>query len=266
MRLVEGKRAARVERITLEGHGGAAVEAVHARPDGEPTGGLVLHPDVMGIRPLFDDLCRRVATHGFAVCAPEPFARLPNDQRATLDAAGRLARVPDLRDDDQLGDLAAAGDYLRATDGAGTVSVVGFCMGGMYTLKAAATGAFDRAVPFYGMIRVPEAWRGPSLREPLETAADAVPTLAIFGDQDPWTPAADIEALGAVWAGRPDHEIVVYPGADHGFVHDPDRPAHRPDDAADAWRRALAFLGVAVRGSLGPRGPGGRRSGSGCGP
>jgi carboxymethylenebutenolidase len=36
--------------------------------------------------------------------------------------------------------------------------------------------------------------------------------------------------------------VVVYPGAEHGFVHDPERAAHRPDDAADAWRRALAFL------------------------
>ena len=31
--------------------------------------------------------------------------------------------------------------------------------------------------------------------------------------------------------------------AEHGFVHDPERPAHRPEDAADVWHRALAFLG-----------------------
>ena len=38
---------------------------------------------------------------------------------------------------------------------------------------------------------------------------------------------------------RPDCEVVVYEGADHGFVHDADRPAHRADDAADAWTRVL---------------------------
>ena len=70
------------------------------------------------------------------------------------------------------------------------------------------------------------------------------PTLAIFGGDDPFTPAADIDALRAAWADRPDCEIVVYPDAEHGFVHDPDRPAHRADDAADAWRRVLAFLGA----------------------
>ena len=36
--------------------------------------------------------------------------------------------------------------------------------------------------------------------------------------------------------------MVRYPSAEHGFVHDPDRPAHRADDAADAWRRAIAFF------------------------
>jgi len=213
-------------------------------PEGEAAGGLVLHPDIMGVRPLFDDLCRRLATHGLAVCAPEPFARLADDERAALDAPGRLERVKDLDDDAQLGDLQLAAQFVRDADEVDTVAVIGFCMGGMYTLKAAATGAFERAVPFYGMIRVPEAWRGPGQREPLDSAADACPTLAFFGDQDPWTPSADIDALRRVWEGKPEHEIVVYTGADHGFVHDPERPAHRPDDAADAWRRALAFLRV----------------------
>ena len=38
--------------------------------------------------------------------------------------------------------------------------------------------------------------------------------------------------------------IVVYAGAEHGFVHDADRPTHRAEDAADAWSRTLRFLGV----------------------
>jgi carboxymethylenebutenolidase len=72
--------------------------------------------------------------------------------------------------------------------------------------------------------------------------ADVCPTLAIFGGQDGYSPAADIDALRAAWANRPDCQIVVYDEADHGFVHAPERPTHRADDAADAWRRALAFL------------------------
>jgi dienelactone hydrolase len=241
-RLQEGPRDARVERITLDGYAGTPVQAIRAVPDGEAVAGLVLHPDIMGVRPLFDDLCRRLATYGLTVCAPEPFARLPEAERAALDAMGRMDRVTDLDDEAQLGDLRLAGERLRADDGVETVAVLGFCIGGMYALKAAGIGAFDRAVPFYGMIRVPDAWRGDEQREPLDYAPDACPTLAFFGDADPWTPAADVDTLRKVWEGKPEHEIVVYAGADHGFVHDPDRPAHRPDDAADAWRRTLGFL------------------------
>jgi carboxymethylenebutenolidase len=109
-------------------------------------------------------------------------------------------------------------------------------------LKAAATGRFDRAVAFYGMIRVPADWVGPSTRQPLDTIADVCPTLAIFGGRDPWTPAEDVDALRQAWAHRNDCEILVYPDADHGFVHAPERDAHRADDAADAWRRVLTFL------------------------
>jgi carboxymethylenebutenolidase len=36
--------------------------------------------------------------------------------------------------------------------------------------------------------------------------------------------------------------VVLYPEGEHGFVHDPERPIHRAADAADAWRRVLAFL------------------------
>jgi carboxymethylenebutenolidase len=240
--LAEGPHATEVERVTLRGVDGVAVEAIHARPEGVPVGGLALHPDIMGIRPLFDDLCRRLASNGFAVCCPEPFTRAPADVRAAEDPAVRMAYVPQLDDAKQLGDLEAAADYVVVHDDVARVAVMGFCMGGMYALKAAATERFDRAVAFYGMIRVPGDWRGPALAEPLATAADACPTLAIFGSVDTFTPPDDIEALRGVWADRSDCEIIVYEDAEHGFIHAPERPTHRADDAADAWRRVLAFL------------------------
>jgi carboxymethylenebutenolidase len=240
--LAEGPHAAIVERIVLRGIDDAKVDAIHARPEGLPRSGIVLHPDVMGVRPLFDDLCRRLATHGFAVCCPEPFSRAPDDVRSADDPLVRMAYVPRLVDELQIGDLVAAADSLVVNDDVAEVAVMGFCMGGMYALKAAADGRFDRAVAFYGMIRVPEGWRGDHLREPLETAADACPTIAILGGEDSYTPTGDVDALRARWADRPDCEIVVYPEADHGFVHAPERPTHRADDAADAWQRVLSFL------------------------
>jgi carboxymethylenebutenolidase len=243
--LVEGPNTdVEVERITLVGEDGAAVAAIHARPEGMPSSGLVVHPDVGGLRPLFDDLCRRLATHGFAVLCPEPFARMHAAGADLSELTTRMGRVKDLDDTAQLGDLTRAADRLVVDDDVSEVAVLGFCMGGMYAMKAAATDRFDRAVSFYGMVRVPEAWRGPGQHDPLETAGEVCPTLAIFAENDAMVPLADVEALRAVWSGRDDCEIVVYPGAEHGFAHDPDRPIHRSDDSADAWSRTLAFLGA----------------------
>lgn len=220
---------------------GAEVPAIHARPDGMPVAGLVLHPDIGGIRPLFEDMARRLATHGLAVCVPEPFAHQPPEACASVEA--RLAHAKDLDDDVQLADLDAAANLLVVEDDVRRVSVLGFCIGGYYTFKAAATDRFDAAVAFYGMLRTPDQWKGPGhRREPLDVAAGVVPTLAFFGSADPWTPPADVDALRAAWRDRDDCEIVVVEGADHGFVHDPERPAHRPDDAATCWARALEWV------------------------
>jgi dienelactone hydrolase len=240
--LDEGSHQASVERIVLKARDGTAVDAIHARPEAQPDAGLVVHPDMMGVRSLFDELCGRLATHGFAVVCAEPFARFPRDVRDAPDPTQRMSHMKEMDDERQLGDLARAVELIRATDGVERVSIIGFCMGGMYTLKAAATDVFTRAVAFYGMIRVPGDWKGPSLRDALDTAQQVCPTLAIFGGKDPWVPLDDVEALRAAWRDRDDCEIVVYPDADHGFVHGVERPAHRPDDAADAWRRAITFL------------------------
>jgi len=217
------------------------IPAVHARPDGMPRAGLVLHPDMGGLRPLFDDMARRIATYGIAVCAVEPFAAIAEDERTTIEQ--RIGHVKDLDDRQQVDMLSAAANLLVVEDGVDRVCVLGFCMGGHYTFKAAATDRFDAAVAFYGMLRTPDAWRGPGHTiEPLDVAAGMCPTLAIFGSADPWTPAADIEALRTAWTGRTDCEIVIIEGADHGFVHDPERPVHRADDAAALWERALNWV------------------------
>jgi carboxymethylenebutenolidase len=139
-------------------------------------------------------------------------------------------------DEARLRDIVDAADVLDADP----VAVMGFCQGGSIALKAAGTGRFDKAVAFYGMIRTPDAWRSPTTVEPLEQLAKpgAARVLAIIGGKDRWTPPEDVDALRAL----PNVEVVIYPEADHGFVHDPSRPAHRPKDAADAWARAVTFL------------------------
>ena len=194
---------------------------------------VVIAPDIFGLRPLFDDMCERLTEElgGWPVVAVEPF---PGEEHLEMD--DRRAAVARKTDDRQLGDLIAAADVT----GAASVAVMGFCMGGMYAFKAAGIGRFNKAVSFYGMIRVPDEFKGPGQGEPLDFLArdGACPTLAILGGKDHFTPPQDIEALKQL----PNVEAVVYPEGEHGFVHDAARPAHRPDDAADAWSRVIGFL------------------------
>jgi carboxymethylenebutenolidase len=215
-------------RITLP----SGTPAELARPERSSGLGVALHPDMGGLRPLFDEMCAHLAAaHGWTVCAPEPF---PGREAMTIEE--RMAAMAGLDDGTQLGALVEAADATECE----RVAVIGFCMGGMYTLKAAAVGRFERAVAFYGMIRVPEHWRGDGHGEPLDALRrpSSCPVLAIIGGRDVWTPPDDVAALEAM----ANVTVVRYPEAEHGFVHDPTRPAHRADEAADAWRRAVEFL------------------------
>lgn len=209
---------------------GTPVEVV--RVEGAAAG-LVVVPDIFGLRALFDDLVARLsAENGWSVAAFEPF---PDQQPPSVEE--RMALMPSMSDERWVGDAVAAADLLAVEP----VGILGFCMGGMVTMKAVATGRFHRAVPFYGMVRNPDGWRSDSNGDALDALHGAPGVgdrvLAVTGTADPYTPAdqlAELEAAGAT--------VLRYEGAEHGFVHDASRPAHRPDDAADAWSRALAWL------------------------
>jgi dienelactone hydrolase len=213
---------------------GTPAEIARAAGNGDPADhGLVVIPDIGGLRPLFDDLVARLAhEQGWTVCAFELWPG--REDMATLEQ--RLAAGGSLDDERVIGDAIAAADAT----GAAQVGLIGFCIGGMYALKAAGAGRFARVASFYGMARVPDMWRSPTQGEPFDALAspERCPTLAIAGTADPWLPAVDLDALEDAGV-----EVVRYEGADHGFVHDPGRPAHRADDAADAWRRVIAHLG-----------------------
>ena len=194
--------------------------------------GLVLWPDIFGLRQLFVDHGRRLAErHRWTVCVVEPF---PGEESLGLEQ--RHGRAGTLNDVDKVADSVAAADAC----GVEPVGVLGFCMGGMYAMKSlAAPGRFDRAVAFYGMVRVPEAWRGGGQGDAIDVVRQrgGADLLCLFGTEDPWCPLDqidEVEAAGAV--------VVRYQGADHGWAQDPGRDNYRPEDAADGWARAEAFL------------------------
>src|SRR5215831_18438872 len=205
-----------------------------ALPEGKPVLGVVLSPDIEGLRPLFSEMAGRLAREQrWAVCVPEPY---PGREHLSVDER-LIARYDDPR---VIGDLIAAADRLADAECA-QIAVMGFCIGGMGAAKAAGTGCFDRAVSIYGMIRIPEPWRGPNNIEPLEALKrpNACPTLAIIAGNDHWTPDADVAALRAL--GK-HITVIEYPDAAHGFVHGPSRKEYRKDAHDDAWRHIIEFL------------------------
>lgn len=224
-----------------------------ARPDAETRAGVVVVHDVWGLSGHTRDFARRFADEGFVALAVNLYRRLG---RVEITDAGAWMRA--LSDPDVLAEIAAAARALREAHGSTRVGVVGFCMGGSYALMAGCgAAAVDAVVPFYGilshrhgLLHAPEGLD--PRKKPCEPVAAAVglacPILAFFGAEDVYIPLDDVEALKRVLAkSAQPHELVVYPNAGHAFMNDTRPQAFRPDVAADAWRRTLAFLRTHLR-------------------
>src|SRR5262249_59067545 len=81
-------------------------------------------------------------------------------------------------------------------------------------------------------------------RSPLDAVAGLrCPLLGLYGDEDSIIPVADVEELRRrLGAAGKTADIRLYPGAGHAFMNDTRPAAYRPEAAADAWRRMLAFF------------------------
>lgn len=237
----------RVTTIEIDG-----VRAYRAEPQGPPRGGIVLIHEIWGLVPHITDVADRFAAEGYLVLAPDLLSgigvtpelgaelhRLVSDP----DEAVRTAAQPRLRDalapirvpeyaDRAVRQLRKAVDAFSAEPGIeGRIAVVGFCFGGTYSFALAASDDRIRAaVPFYGTAPAPD-----------RIAEIGCPVLAIYGAHDP----ALMDALPGVRATMSatgvDFTDHVYPDAAHAFFNDTGS-RYRADDAADAWKRTLAFL------------------------
>ena len=222
-----------------------------ALPEGGPSPGVVMIHDVWGLSAHTRDYATRLANEGFAVLAIDLYRRARPDVIAD---PGEWMR--NLSDPQVLADLGAGARFLATRPEAnGRVGVLGFCMGGMYALMAGCADlGFSASVPFYGLLSHAHgilhdpAGLDPEKKPhtPLAMAAELrCPMLAFFGDQDSFIPHSDVRALERELArsrAGSGAEIVVVPGAGHAFMNDTRPDAYRPEAAAMAWRRTLAFL------------------------
>jgi carboxymethylenebutenolidase len=99
--------------------------------------------------------------------------------------------------------------------------------------------AFAGLVPFYaGLSRPIEGGRGTALEVAPQVRH---PMLGLFGGDDPGIPPDKVAELDVALDGTGvPHEIIIYPGAPHGFF---DRQQTEfAQESADAWGRVLDFI------------------------
>jgi len=152
-----------------------------------------------------------------------------------LDRAIQL--MSGLKDDGILADVSSVLSYLEKNPAvrADRIAITGFCMGGRISFLSACnlSGRIKAAAPFYG------GGIGGLLGQ---AKGIDCPLLAFFGDQDGFIPNSEVDKIRATLKdlGK-DAEVVVYPGADHGFFCD-ERASYNQAAAGDAWQRLGKFL------------------------
>ena len=241
-------KTAWIEIETADG----GMHAYLAEPDGGgPYPGIVVLQEAFGVNAYVRSVCERLADVGYVAVAPELFHRteihfeVPYDDREHA-----LAALGAVTNDTLEQDIGAALAALRAKPevAPARVAVLGFCMGGFGAILAGLTSAVAAIVAFYpgGLVRArPPLKLSPLLDRIPELRA---PVLLNFGGDDFAIPPEDVEAVRiALGHSKSLHEIVVWPGAKHGF-HTQDRtPAYDPHTAERAWHGTLAWLETVLR-------------------
>ncbi len=223
------------EMVEFASNGATAGGYLATPAEGAGPGVLVIQ-EWWGLNPQIKGVCDRLAEEGFTALAPD----LYHGELAThteMDKAGELmSKMPP---DGAARDLSGAVAFLLAHPAVrgDAVGVIGFCMGGMLTLRIAVQeGArVGAAVAYYPAGPPPEDWSGVS-----------APVLVHVGDNDEWTSLASVEEMQkALEAQGVEVTVHAYEGEGHAFANE-DREkffgSFNPDAARQAWVRTLEFL------------------------
>jgi carboxymethylenebutenolidase len=228
-----------------------SLSAYRAEPEGEITGALVVIHEIWGLVDHITDVADRFAAEGYLVLAPDILGPIGVSAEVGVelqrlmfnaDEKTRTEAQPIMREklapsnapeyaSWAVNALMSAVDYLEAQPGVdGRIGVTGFCFGGGYSFALAAADPRVRAaVPFYGY-------------PPTSVDTIACPVLALYGDTDERL-MTSLPALTATMADAGvNFTAQTYEGAGHAFFNDTNSITYRPDVAADAFARTLAFL------------------------
>jgi carboxymethylenebutenolidase len=230
-------------------------DAYFAHPAKGAHAGVLMWPDIYGLRPAFRRMGRRLAESGYSVLVVNPFYRSQKAPTAPEhadfeDPATRTALMTlmnTLTPDRVVTDARAFVAWLdgqSAVDRKRRVGTVGYCMSGGYTLRAAALlpDRIGAGASFHGGRLVTDKPDSPHLLVPKMKARFLI---AIAESDDQREPEAKTVLREAFAKAKLPAEIEVYSGTIHGWCPI-DAKVYNREQAEKAWSRMLALFGTAL--------------------
>jgi carboxymethylenebutenolidase len=213
--------------------------------------GVLVWPDIFGLRPAFRTMGKRLAESGYSVLVVNPFYRV---KKAPTAEKGAATPIPELiplaqalNETTQMTDAKAFIAWLDRQASVAKnkkVGTQGYCMGGPIAFRTAAAVP-DRVgaiASFHGGGLVTNMPNSPHLQAS-KTKAQLL--IAIAANDDMQRPDEKSVLKDTFAKSNQPAEIEVYTGAAHGWCP-PDSGVYNEPQAEKAWSRLLALYGKAL--------------------
>ncbi|MBD8736928.1 dienelactone hydrolase family protein [Sphingomonas sp. CFBP 13706] len=217
--------------------------------------GVLVWPDIMGLRPAFRQMADGLAQSGYAVLVVNQFYRSTKapflSPGESYDQPAVRARIAPFRDaltpEATVRDAKSFTDFLDAqpqVDHKRGLATTGYCMGGPMVIRTAAavSGRIRAGATFHGGGFVTDT---PDSPHRLIPALKGGYLIAIAANDDARAPTEKDVLRAAFAAAKRPAEIEVYPETMHGWCP-PDSKVYNPVQADRAWGRMLALFATAL--------------------
>jgi carboxymethylenebutenolidase len=217
--------------------------------------GVLIWPDIFGLRPAFREMGKRLAESGYSVLVVNPFYRTkkgraaaegasfqdPTVRAALMQLAGALNK--DTAETDAKTFIAWL-DQQSSVDKKRKMGTMGYCMGGPLTMRTAAAipNRVGAGASFHGGGLVTDKPESPHLLVPKMKASYL---FAIAANDDEKQPDAKNVLRETFAKVNLPAEIEVYEGTLHGWCP-PDSQVYNEEKAEKAWSRLLALFDKAL--------------------
>jgi carboxymethylenebutenolidase len=239
--------------VNIETPDGTA-DCYFVHPSSGAHAAVLVWPDILGLRPAFREMGKRLAQSGYSVLTVNPFYRQAHapvvpEGASFADESVRNTVFPlaqALNATTHMTDAKAFIGWLDqqpAVDTSRKIGTTGYCMGGPMVLRTAAAVP-DRvggAATFHGGGLVTDQDDSPHLLIPQMKAQFL---LCVAENDDEREPEAKNVLRDTFAKAGLEAEIEVYPAA-HGWCP-PDSQVYDETQAEKAWGRLLATFGTAL--------------------